>query len=220
MHTLLYYTANLKPEPFASKVREELLLSSLGSFPVVSVSQKPLSFGRNICIGEVGASTFNLYSQILIGVREVKTKWVVCCEDDTLYSPEHLFFTPPDDGIFYYNANRWTADKEKFWRRKRTCMNMCVVSTDLLRSTLEVRLKLYNDPKSSWIKYFSEPGKYEHHLNLPEPLYEMVELAPSLNFNCRPCLGGVRRLCPDDIVVEELPRWGSANSLWKAFVEL
>jgi hypothetical protein len=217
--TLLYYTANLKPEVFAHKIRENLLESSLEVFPIISVSQKPIKFGQNICVGEIGSSTYNVYKQILIGVREVKTQWVVCCEDDTLYSRSHLFFIPPRIDTVYYNANRWTVEKDKFWRRKRTCMNMCIVATELLKTCLEERISKYPNPHSAWIKYFSEPGKYEHHLKIYEPPYVMVELGESINFNHKPSLGGVRRLCPDDIIKTELSEWGAATPLWNRFVE-
>jgi hypothetical protein len=219
MHTLLYYTASRKPEGFAQKIREELLISSGGGFPIISVSQKPLNFGKNICVGEIGASTYNVYKQILLGLREVKTKWTVCCEDDTLYSSEHLFFEPPSEDTVYYNINKWTIDPRVFWLRKRTGMCMCIAATKLLRDCLEERLAKYKNPNSAWIKYFSEPGKYEHHLRIFEPPYVQVDLAPSITFNHKPCLGGVRRLCPDDIVVEELPLWGRASELWNRIVK-
>ena len=99
--TILFYTANLISENFASKVREHLLESCNGT-PIISVSHKPMDFGKNICVTGLEVSAYSVYRQILIGAKEAKTKYVSCCEDDALYVPEHFEHRPSDD-TFYYN---------------------------------------------------------------------------------------------------------------------
>ena len=101
----------------ADKIRNYLLEVTENKYPIISVSQQPLDFGKNICIGDIGKSKYNLYKQILMGVREIKTKYVALAEDDTLYSPEHFLYRP-EDGVCSYNTNGWFAQPgiDYFWR--------------------------------------------------------------------------------------------------------
>ena len=115
--SLLYYTDNTIQESIRQKIADYLLEVTENKYPIVSVSQKPIDLGHNICIGEIGKSKHNLYKQILTGVREVKTKYVALAEDDTLYSPEHFLYRPEDDACSC-NTNGWFAQPEKdfYWR--------------------------------------------------------------------------------------------------------
>lgn len=101
--TVLYYTANTELEPFASNIRKRLL-SVIGDLSLISVSQKPLDFGRNICVGEVGVNEFNEWRQVLTGCEEAKTPFILVAEADALYPPEYFDFIPPEmDKIYRYN---------------------------------------------------------------------------------------------------------------------
>ena len=48
--TILYLTANLEQPYFAENIRQNILKHK-GDIPIVSVSQEPLDFGKNICVG-------------------------------------------------------------------------------------------------------------------------------------------------------------------------
>lgn len=218
--TLLYYTSNRISDYFADKVRYHLWRhASKKKIPIVSISHKPLDFGENICVGDIGISPWNIYHQILLGAKAAKTKYVACTEDDSLYTWEHFSYRPPDD-TFGYNLNRWNVQPTIYFRRKnRPGMCMCIANRDLLVEVLETRFKKYPaDPyqKIKDLMYFGEPGRYEEELGLPVSKREhfMTEL-PALTFNHRPSLGGVRKLLKSDIVLEELPYWGKAVDLWK-----
>jgi len=211
--TILYYTANLIPEIFADNIRERLRAFNL---PVVSVSQEPLFFGENICVGKIGVSIYNVYRQLYIGAQAVKTKWIACCEDDCLYHASHINFAPPTDDSFYYNVNRWnlTNDGIYYWR-KRINMGMCICSSSLLLETLKARLEKYPDPSVPRTKYFSEPGKYEQYLGLDRPKCEFFNVDYAcISCNHRPSLGGVRKIQPTDYITLDLPGWGPAEELW------
>ena len=52
--TLVYITSNRENEYFESKIIETMK-ESINGLPVVSVSQKPIDFGENICLGDIGA---------------------------------------------------------------------------------------------------------------------------------------------------------------------
>ena len=118
--TILYYTAGVLPDYVAAKVRAHLF-SIVRGLPIISVSQKPLDFGHNICVGDIGQSYYNCYKQILIGAKAAQTDFVICAEDDTLYTPEH-FLHRPASNAFCYNKNMFYLEDEKFWHKWQTGM--------------------------------------------------------------------------------------------------
>jgi hypothetical protein len=215
--TLIYYTANLVDEKFANNIRQSLLSFGL---PIISVSQKPLDFGYNICVGDIGASIYNIYKQVLIGAIEAKTKYVACCEDDALYNEEHFRHRPPD-GTFSYNVNRWNANRDLFFWRNRANMSMCIASTELMVDTLETRFKKFPNPLSrekGELIGFGEPGRFEEQLGLPIVGIERFQTrTPTIVFNHRPSVGGVRIIRRKDKIKRELPYWGKATELWEQY---
>jgi hypothetical protein len=219
--TILYYTANRIDERFASNVRESLShIRRAGGFmvPTISVSQRRIDFGQNICVGDIGASVYNVYKQILIGAKEVKTQFTACAEDDTLYCAEH-FTMRPSPNTFAYNMNRWIIDPNPVFRyRNRTGMCMCIVETQLLVDTLEERFAAYPDPlDGKLINGWGEPGRYERNLHLPTVKMEHFKtVEPCVHFNHKQSLRGVRSKNPSDILKDELPPWGTAKNLWES----
>lgn len=105
MKTILYYTSNRENPDFEKRVQQNLL-ENCGDLPIVSVSQKPLFLGKNICVGDVGHSYFNEFRQILIGVKEIQTEYVVFAEADFIYPKEYFEFTPPSGDLWRYD-NVW-----------------------------------------------------------------------------------------------------------------
>ena len=137
--SIVYYTDNSLQEPLASFCREKLLEAADGK-PIVCVSQKPLDFGLNICIGEIGRSHLSIFRQVLAGLEQVKTKYVALAEHDCLYTKEHFNWIPPEDGKFYYNVNCWFVRPKdgmySYFRRK--VLSMMIANTGLtLEATKE-----------------------------------------------------------------------------------
>jgi hypothetical protein len=104
--TILYYTDSQLSEPMASIARRWLLKAAAGQ-PIISISQKPLDFGQNVCVGEIGRSHLSLYRQILAGAQAATTDVVALAEHDCFYTPEHFAWRPPDLETFYYNLSCW-----------------------------------------------------------------------------------------------------------------
>lgn len=107
--TIIYYTSNYEDESFERKVRENLL-ENCGGLPIISVSQKPVDFGKNICVGDVGHTYFNMYRQILTGTKAAKTSYVALAESDFLYPEKYFSFSPKDADVYRYN-NVWIVYK-------------------------------------------------------------------------------------------------------------
>jgi hypothetical protein len=217
--TIIYYTASREGlDDFYDRTRRHLLERANGT-RIISVSQKPLDFGDNICLGDIGVSLHSLFKQVLIGAREAKTKFIACAEDDYLYSSTHFGFVPPTEDTFYYDTNRWHVDKSgRFFWRMRTIFGMCIAPTKAMIDTLAERFRLYPDPGHRREMYFSEPGKYEEALRVPAVKKERFESGePTLTFNHQESLGRIRMVRGTDIVVYDLPPWGDGKTLWKEY---
>ena len=222
--TILYYTSNVLWDRAQENVRKQILYSAPYNTPIVSVSQKPLDFGMNICVGEIGKSYYNCYKQILTGARTVKTKYVVCCEDDTLYPQEHFFHRPTSDDVFAYNNHMWFFEKTGYWRKPGDHgMCGCIAPTELLIKTLEPRFKLY--PVAPVLKpgqkerYWQEPGRYDHKYGIPDAKIEMFQtVIPLLTFNYFKALGGKKKtevMIPEQ--KEYIEGWGNGRIRWMKF---
>lgn len=222
--TLLYYTANVIPEPFAKRIRSHLCAVAGPGLRIISVSQKPLEidFGHNICVGDIGRSTYNIYKQILIGAKEARTDYVACCEDDSLYTNEHFSYRPPLD-TFAYNVNRWNLDQSGvFFKRNRAGMCMCIAPRKLLIQTLEERFAKFPEcpVQREDLRGFGEPGRYEHLLGLTPVKMETFQTTLStITISHHTGLGGRRKILPNDEVTDKIEFWGYAKDVWKRFVE-
>jgi hypothetical protein len=217
--TVIYYSANRIEERFAEKVRRHLEETAAG-LPIISVTQKPVALGRNICLGDIGFSTWNVYWQVLVGAMHADTPWVACAEDDTLYTDEHFAARPPHD-VFWYNLNRWWVEPQAVYRwRNRAAMMTCVASRSLMVETLSTRFKAYPEPifDKKKLRSWGEPGRYEGNLNLPQVRREMFStMLPVVTFDHKGSLYGIRRWNKDDRLERELPHWGPAADLIEEF---
>jgi len=103
---IIYYTDNSCDEIILTAVQKQLESCGL---PIVSVSLKPIHFGKNIVFnGERGRLT--MFKQILSGLENSKSDVIFFAEHDVLYHPSHFEFTPSKKDVFYYNENRWRVD--------------------------------------------------------------------------------------------------------------
>jgi hypothetical protein len=111
LFTIIYYTSNREDESFENKIKEKLL-AVCGDIPIISVSQKPIDLGKNICVGDVGACDANLFRQIQVGCEAATTPFVISAEADCLYPPDYFQFVPDDTSEYYrfgplYILNKW-----------------------------------------------------------------------------------------------------------------
>ena len=132
--TIIYYTANSNSDYFMANT-QKYLLDTVGDLPIISVSFKPTVIGKNcknIVIGEQQRSNYMIYKQVLIGVKEAKTKYVAMAEDDMLYHSSHFLYRPSSETIFSYNINKWSifswTSPPVFSYRVRKLMNSLIVS--------------------------------------------------------------------------------------------
>jgi hypothetical protein len=174
--TVIYLTDNALDERLAEACKRHLLRAIDGK-PLITVSQKPINFGDNICVGEIGRCGLNIDKQIRVGLEHVKTPFVAIAEHDCLYNKEHFNWTPPTVEKFYYNRNIWHLQYHSeahpehdgmFSRRKRRnpllLQSQLIAGRDSLLRATEQKIEILSDPKvyKVWpVKpRLGEPGIY------------------------------------------------------------
>lgn len=169
--TLIYCTDNFIDDEIASMVREYHLWAACGA-PIISVSQCPIDFGTNVCIGPIGRSLDSLLRQLLKGVEAAQTKYVCVTEHDCIYPMGYFDFKPPEDDVFYYNSNSYLvypkeeANTTFFMKRCESyvALSQLTVCRDLFLEDLKVRVDklnngyLFTDKRGARC----EPGKSEY----------------------------------------------------------
>jgi len=140
--TIIYYTSNKEDESFEQKIRDQIIRTSNG-LPIISVSQKPIDFGTNVCVGDVGISYLNAFRQLLIGCEKATTEYVVMAESDCLYPETGYFdFVPTNPNMIYSYNNNWILyrDKDKAYRKEQTHGGM-IYGREFLINLLNESLK-------------------------------------------------------------------------------
>jgi hypothetical protein len=219
--TVLYYTANVLREPAFSNI-QKILLSAIGDIPLISVSQKPIDFGQNICVGPIGQSFLNIYKQMLTGAKAAKTKYVALAEDDALYSKEHFTTYVPKDDEFAYDMARWslyTWTPDLYSIKFRISNSTMICPRDLLIEALEERFAKYPDESVIPLKFWGEFGKYERNLGVAvRKQLQYTSKVPSIVLSHEDAvgfgfLGKKKALGP--LRAYDIPVWGKASDLIK-----
>ena len=112
-YSVLYYTDNNLPKPLEDFFQLKLLESIDSKSDLVSVSHRPIIFGRNFHVGELHRSEWNMWRQIHLGLENCHEKYTYLCEHDVLYAPDHfkahenrILRRWRMDGIFNVNLKR------------------------------------------------------------------------------------------------------------------
>lgn len=117
--TIVYCSSNMEHPVFEQRIRANIL-KNCGNIPIISVTQKPIDFGTNICVGDdIGVSGFNFFRQVLIGCEAATTKFIISAEADCLYPPDYFTFRPERDDVCYRDSNLYVMpDKRAFFFKK------------------------------------------------------------------------------------------------------
>lgn len=149
---VIQYTDNTGDPLFMSKCRKQLMkcANENGITDVICVSQKPvLDLGKNIVM-DLERSVLSIYKQIYRGLEETEADIIYLCEHDIVYHPSHFEFMPREEGIFYYDWNRWSVcdetGKAVFYYTDVPSM-MCAFRTTLLNHYARCIIKV---EKEGW----------------------------------------------------------------------
>ena len=205
--TVIYYTSNREPEGFEQKVRD-ILLENIGALPLISVSQKPINFGKNIYVGDVGVSNQNSHRQLQIGAMAATTPFVHIAEADTLYPKEYFQYLPPTmDRIYrmpiyllYLNRKTWRRD---IFYRKDSSECSIVVGREYIVNLIENNLK----DCGMWSR------TQEHQRQTFNKTYGLFDIkVPVISIKTGYGLHGTHHC---NGYARKLPYWGRANDVIK-----
>src|SRR3989338_9984524 len=216
--TIIYYTSNRENPEMEQKVIDDML-SKAGGMPIISVSQKPMDLGQNICIGDVGFSYLNCRKQILMAAKLATTEYVITAESDFLYPPEYFNFKPSGDNIYRYE-NVWIMElsdrkQQNFYRKRSTSDGAQIVKRKFLIDLLEKYLEPY-------------PGWYIKNNNETDPRHSPYHRVPhTLIHGENPCISmktgngiSLRTAIKEgpENIRKNLPYWGEVNDLINKFL--
>jgi len=214
--TIIYYTANRENPEFEEKIRANILKQK-GNLPIISVSQKPINFGKNICVGDVGASGFNMFRQVQMACEAAKTQFVISAEADCLYPPDYFTFIPPRDDMAYRNSNVFLLPYQKnyFFQKDGSTFSQ-IIDREFY---LKVLGKLFkNAPKwSIEEKNFPKERTRRSDIFMPDQKSYFETENPCLSFKTG---NGMRFNSPSyNVRFYELPYWGKATELIKKYAK-
>jgi len=197
-NTVIYYTSNQEKPEFEKKIQESLLENCKG-LPIISVSQKPIELGKNICMGNLPVSYKSSFKQLLTGLKEAKTEFCIAAESDTLYPPEYFTFTPPTNHVYRYtNLYVYFQGYGRFWRKRYVeAAQMCHRKTWIKAIEKVLKASTVNPPF-----IFDTKDKYN-----------WKGKNPVLTFKTRRGIGFKTGFLPGS--VRKLPYWGSSDNIKK-----
>lgn len=205
--TILYYTSNREGEEFEQRIKDNILANS-GGLPIVSVSQKPIDFGHNIVVGDVGTSGFNMFRQVWLGLQEVKTPFVISAEADCLYPPDYFSFVPEKEDVCYRNSNVYVMGRWRtyFFHKPEGATHAQIIGTKFY---LDILNKLFRDtpmwspeeknfPKERW--HMEDITRKIEYYKTENPVVQ-IKTTRSMRHYTR----------SERIPVYELPYWGKGE---------
>ena len=102
----IYYTDNRIDGSLISNTCREKIREGFDG-EIISVSLKPIDFGKNIVLENENRSYLTMVKQILMALEHSTADYVFYLEHDVLYHPSHFDYVPPTDDVYYYNTNNW-----------------------------------------------------------------------------------------------------------------
>jgi len=218
--TIIYYSSNREKAEFEEKIRDNIL-GLCGDLPIISVTQKPVSFGKNIVVGDVGASGFNMFRQVQIALREAKTKFVLSAEADCLYPPDYFTFVPPKENLCYRNKNLYVMPQHRayFWKKEEGATHAQIVGRQFYLKTLdrlfegapEWSTEERNFPKER-TRQKQEDVFLEDEIVFYETKYPVVQIKTSQS---------MRHYTHSDRIAHlDLPYWGSGRDFRKKYYDI
>jgi hypothetical protein len=216
--SIIYYSGNREKPEMEQKIIDDML-SKAGDMPIISVTQKPMNLGQNVCIGDVGFSYLNERKQILMACKLATTDYVITTESDFLYPPEYFDFEPTGDNVYrYYNIwIMWLNDakRKNFYRKTAPSDGAQIVKREFFIELLEEYLKPY-------------PGWYVKNNKRTDPYHSPYHHVRRENIGGDvPCVSiksdsGLTYLTgvynEPETTKEELPYWGNVDDLRRRFL--
>jgi hypothetical protein len=218
--TVLYYSSNREYPQFEQRIKDNIAKNSIG-LQIISVTQKPIDFGKNICVGEVGVSGFNMFRQIQVGLKQIKTQFVLSCEADCLYPPDYFTLVPEVDNICYRNKNLYVMAQHRvyFWLKEEGATHSQIVGTKFYLENLnrlfegepQWSVEQYNFPKEKFHKKYEDVFRPEdiQYYETKNPVVQIKTSQSMRNYTHS-----------DRIARYEIPYWGNGRKFRKKYYDI
>lgn len=235
---VVYYTDNRPDEKLLHICRKQIT-KGIKEKHIVSVSLKPIEFGRNIHL-DLKRSILTMFKQILAGAEaSTNADIIFFAEHDVLYHPSHFNFVPLEKDVFYYNTNNWKVDFETgqalFYYAKHTS-GLCAYR-DLIVEHYRKRVAMVeahrdeliaNGKEVKWDGYEwgmgFEPGTKEHDGYKSDA---WMSKYPNIDIRHQHNLSVTRwnqdefrkkKYCQGWTMADEVPGWGRTIGRFKEFL--
>jgi len=210
--TIVYYTSNRERPAFEARIIQKLVEHS-GGLPIISVSQQPLDLGTNLCVGAVGASSFNVYRQMQIGAQAALTPFVCTAESDFLYPREYFTHRPADDHTFDFVRRTYMVYDNQYYYSRRISEAAMVVGRDYLVQAIDdmlqgIGLGTQWGPECRLPKLFLNKQRRTVRIETP-----IVTFKTPQNLHQK----RHRRSYIKQFEVDTLPLWGTARALTETY---
>lgn len=215
--TIIYYTSNREDSKFEERIRENLL-KNCGDLPIISVSQKPIKLGKNIVVGDVGVSGFNMFRQVQIACMEANTKFVISAEADCCYPPDYFTFRPEKDNVCYRDTNLYVmGDHRNYWYyKKEGATHAQIVGREFYLDTLN---KLF-EGEPQWSPEQKNFPK-EKYRSKKEDVFDLIEYWRSENpvFQIKTHRSMRYYTHSERVPVYDLPYWGNGAEIRSQYMK-
>lgn len=217
---IVYYTDNSCDQSILRRVQEQLV-KCVNGHEIVSVSQKPVDFGKNIVV-DYPRGSISIFKQIHDGLKASTADIVFLVEHDVLYHPSHFNYIPSRKDKFYYNQNRYQVDygTGRALFRLTKCTSHLVSYREWLLKYIEEVLAIIAEKGYSRNKMGFAPGTHKflrgYGIRTWMSEYPNVDIRHNNNwsrtrwnkeeFHDKNAIQGWKE-------VEEIPGWGSAKNI-------
>jgi len=218
--TIIYYSSNREKPEFEERIRNNIL-EVCGGLPIISVTHKPIDFGKNIVVGDVGTSGFNMFRQVQIACREAKTKFVLSAEADCLYPPDYFTFVPPKDDKCYRNKNLYVMPQHRayFWKKEEGATHAQVIGRKFYLEALD---KLFEGAPDWSVEERSFPKERTHRkqedIFWPKDIEFYETQNPVVQIKTSQSMRHFTK--SDRQNRSELPYWGSGTDFRKKYYDI
>jgi len=207
---VIYYTSCREDTEFEWRVRRNIL--SVTDLPIISVSQKPINFGKNICVGDVGVSGFNCFRQIQIALQNTDADFVISAEADCLYPPDYFEFRPENEQCWRNNNLYVMGDRRSyFWQKLEGATHAQMVGREYYLNTLN---ELFE----------SAPEWSVEEFNFPKERHKKADIFDKVNFwtsenpvvQIKTHKGMRYHTHSERVNIYDIPYWGNGKELKKS----
>lgn len=207
--TIIYYTSNREDPAFEARVQENLL-KNCGGLPIISVSHKPINLGKNICVGDVGTSGFNMFRQVEIACEAATTPFIISAEADCLYPPDYFTFRPKELDRCYRNSNLYVMPDRRayFFYKEEGATHAQIVGREYYLKTLK---KLFEGAPRWSTEEKNFPKERLRKADVFDKIYYWRTENPVFQIKTH---RGMRYYTHSDRTpIQELPYWGAGEKV-------